>query len=368
MLASAGSLLWLAATSTAHAAPETLVWQGRIVDASGAPVDGAVSLTLALYDDATAGNAVGTPIAASTTANDGYVAVELPGLGDALATDAPLWIEVRLGSTPLTPRHPVRATPYAVLSSRITTQNGGFGGACSDAGAIRWDAATNSLRVCTGTEWARIDADGVGERRIELAGSSRRWDDGSYAPHCNAYRNPTTGGLYEGDTGSGLYAVQPVGEPAPIDVYCDMSTATGWTLVGRIRSNSNAHGTTGAVGALTSPSQTTVAKLSDVTINRLRGTYATSGVRFQCGAGTTHFQENKAFVANGGGTGALLRCSNAWPGTAWQDSSQNAGHRGLNTWITSCEYQIYLYDGEQNLGCWQGGGDEKDGTIWVTAE
>lgn len=101
------------------------------------------------------------------------------------------------------------------------------------------------------------------------AGGYRTWADGSVASSCKNYLSPGSGKAYTGDTGDGLYQVQPPGQALAV-VHCDMSTdGGGWTLVVRIMGGSNVHARATAEGTLSSPTQLTPAKLSDAYINAL---------------------------------------------------------------------------------------------------
>jgi hypothetical protein len=78
----------------------------------------------------------------------------------------------------------------------------------------------------------------VNPRGLQLQSAGyRTWDDGTVAASCKAYR--TGGGSYgyTGDTGNGIYRVQPPTMTA-MNVYCDMATdGGGWTLAAFSKGN-----------------------------------------------------------------------------------------------------------------------------------
>jgi hypothetical protein len=83
---------------------------------------------------------------------------------------------------------------------------------------------------------------------IILQSTIRRWWDGSNATSCEEYIRPTQPGyLYQGETGDGLYWVDPdgAGPDAARQTHCDMTTDNGgWTL------GVNIHGDLGTINLL----------------------------------------------------------------------------------------------------------------------
>lgn len=72
----------------------------------------------------------------------------------------------------------------------------------------------------------------VGIPITSVDGGPRRFEDGTAAESCQAYRFPALPYVYEGATGDGVYAIQPPGRDTPVDVFCDMTTdGGGWTAI-----------------------------------------------------------------------------------------------------------------------------------------
>lgn len=101
--------------AAASAAPSRLTHQGRLFDASGQPIDGAISVTFAIY----ATDAGATPDWSEThtiTFDAGYYSVVLGAttpFGGAL-DGAEKFLGIKVGADPeMTPRAPIDAVPYA---------------------------------------------------------------------------------------------------------------------------------------------------------------------------------------------------------------------------------------------------------------
>jgi len=212
---------------------------------------------------------------------------------------------------------------------------------------------------------------------LALTGGHRAWADGSLAASCNDYRHPRVGYVYSGAADSGIYRIQPAGQAA-LDVWCDMTTdGGGWTLIVRAQAGSNAHANAAAVGALTSPSQATAAKLSDAVINAIPKTM----YRMRNSGGTTsvYFDTSDVFSAT---RQVANRASVTWENPVWRGPFYDPHHRGLNTWqqgagaFAGAATITGVYTGSSSGdGCrlgigitggtagWCGAGDS--GTVWL---
>jgi hypothetical protein len=141
-------------------------YQGRLLDA-GSPANGAYDFQFSLYNDATAGSQVGSvQTRDDVTVTDGLFIVELDFGNVFDGTALYLEIGVRPGAssgayTPLSPRQPLTATPYALYSkgapwSGLTGVPSGFADGVDDTDdTVSWSeisgiVGTGSSQVAAG--------------------------------------------------------------------------------------------------------------------------------------------------------------------------------------------------------------------------
>jgi hypothetical protein len=182
----AAPLLGLA--PAALAVPLELSHSVRLLDADGAPRQGAHALTLSLYDSPTGGAPRWTETA-TVTLEDGYATLRLgadpanPLDTTAIADGDALWLGVRVGAEPELPtRSPVGSAMYALRAEVASRVEGGPvatstvtatgqvsaaavrvadpGSTCTpaEAGVIRF--AGGQFQGCTGSGWVTLRADG----------------------------------------------------------------------------------------------------------------------------------------------------------------------------------------------------------------
>lgn len=181
----------------AHAAvPTELNHQGRVLDALGNPVSGAAEVGIALYSS----EAAVTPLwndSWSLDLQDGYYSVTLADDDDGTALNPAwfgtgVWLQVLVDGAPHGDRTPLRPAPIALSALSVAGSSAG----------------------------------------IALSEGSRRWSDGSYAATCEDYRTGQGTQVYQGDIGTGLYALDPDGDGTPFTAWCDMDTdGGGWMLM-----------------------------------------------------------------------------------------------------------------------------------------
>src|SRR3989338_3681512 len=100
--------------------PRTIHYQGKLAEADGTPLTGDISVTLRLYDTATAGPLLweASPGLALVRDDQGLFSVTLESqtpFGDAISFNEPLWLSVEIdGRGELLPRQAITAVSYAI--------------------------------------------------------------------------------------------------------------------------------------------------------------------------------------------------------------------------------------------------------------
>jgi hypothetical protein len=227
----------------AFAAPVRLAHQGRLLASDGVPVSGPTSVTVRLYDGAS-----GPEIWVKTYAvsvEDGFFSLSLEGTDDASRPlDSSLFfgrdVYASVSTSALTgPRTHLATVPRAAVADavdgrvRLATSSATTC-ASTDAGTLVWNTASSQVRVCDGANYVALAGASEPNTGILDTGGVRKWADGGIAANCSVYRTPSDGHTYTGDTGSGLYWIDPdgpTGSAAYVN-YCDQTTnGGGWTLV-----------------------------------------------------------------------------------------------------------------------------------------
>jgi hypothetical protein len=115
----------------AWAVPGAFSTQGRLLDADGTAVDGALDMTFRLVDGETGGSTLWSE-RQSVSFTNGYYSVVLGAdeagnpVSDAVLDQWPLWLEVQVdGQPPMFPRTSMGSVPYARLAGRAEELVGG---------------------------------------------------------------------------------------------------------------------------------------------------------------------------------------------------------------------------------------------------
>ncbi len=252
----------------------SIVSRGAVIESDVTTGTGA---TLGRASRLGTGTDVGTSLFlgySSTVGDDGLLAdnIVIGNLID-IGTDADLANNVVFGRSGLfgnnvTAEAGVVVGPNADIANGVTLRNGVkirknvTIGADSEIGSdvriarnvtIGANVTINAdARIGTGSnigDNAVIDANTVLARNtvvdtsstLSIQSGARRWSDSSNATQCEEYIRPTQSGYaYTGDTGDGLYWVDPdgAGPDAARQTHCDMSTDNGgWTLGVNINSD-----------------------------------------------------------------------------------------------------------------------------------
>ena len=117
--------------TTAHAVPAQFTHQGRLLDASGEPLEGEATITFRVTVAETGGDVVWEEPITVSLANGFYSAVlgadeESNPLDADAFSEAPVWLELQLDGEPaMFPRSPINAVPYAAMATVAEEVAGG---------------------------------------------------------------------------------------------------------------------------------------------------------------------------------------------------------------------------------------------------
>lgn len=118
-----------ASTSVARAVPQTLSEQGRLLDASGAPVNGDVQITFAVYSDSLGMNVVWRETQ-SLTLSSGFFSTELgvtSALPDSVFDGSTLYLGVTVADDQeMRPLQALTSVPYALRAQTAENPGGVF--------------------------------------------------------------------------------------------------------------------------------------------------------------------------------------------------------------------------------------------------
>ena len=119
------ALLCAAFTLEVGAQDSSFTYQGRLTD-GGNPASGIYDLRFTIYDSSGGSGVIAGPLTNSpTSVSDGQFTVSL-NFGAAAFNGANRWLEIQARTngggafTPLTPRQPITATPYALTASKLS--------------------------------------------------------------------------------------------------------------------------------------------------------------------------------------------------------------------------------------------------------
>lgn len=229
--------LGLSVASTASATPVQLAQQGRLVGPNGTPIEGGHTLVARICPNATpvVGETCHVETFSDVSFDDGYFSVLLgtnTALDHTFFDAGTMYVGFSVDGTDLAPRQ--RLASFAMRSGGMVLLGTAPDNACSggqNVGAIAY--RRNNVEFCSTTGWKPL---AVGDLVVD-AGGYRQWSSGEHAISCETYIRPPagTGRLYLGNTGDGIYRIDPDGPSGsnpPFDVWCDMTFQNGgWTLL-----------------------------------------------------------------------------------------------------------------------------------------
>lgn len=216
-----------AASVWAQAVPRQVAFTANL-SSSGLPATGTHSFVFTLFDAVTGGTSAWTETQGTLPVNNGLVFTRLgvtTPLTPTILNGAPLWLEVSVDGTVLSPRSPIASVPYAIRAGVATS--------AETLGALLpSELQKRVLGTCLGpSAMQSIDADG-GVSCVSIAGGT-----GDITSVTTAPTSGLMGGVLSGDAALSLAS-------CPINQILK-STGMGWSC----QVDANSGGTVTSVGA-----------------------------------------------------------------------------------------------------------------------
>ena len=169
----------------ASAVPVELAHQGRLFDASGAPLSGAHDVSFQLYDAPSGGALQWSEDQSAVLFEQGYYSVDLGQLSpfdlDLLADASELWMGISVDAgPPLAQRLPLQSVPYAIVAARAHVATSLSGGPV-DATALTING-TPVVASDGSIDWSRISGapTQLGDLSCTSAGMIPQWSGTSW--------------------------------------------------------------------------------------------------------------------------------------------------------------------------------------------
>ena len=186
-------------------------YQGRLLDASGQPINANVTVSISIYTNDISGSPVYEEAVGPVPVQDGVYSFRFGnGLGAREALlHGECWLELNIDGTTLQPRQKLVAVPYSVVSHQVENvdSNTTFSAGVVSSNAIQNGAVTSS-KLASGQIGAQHLSNSVEDRFVNEDGDSVAWLDvtGTNAPGQYIFR------IFAGSNSVAWARTKPVNE------------------------------------------------------------------------------------------------------------------------------------------------------------